>query len=51
MGQRITVMLDDDNMIKLRNKQSKLIKKSSKSISFSRVLNQVLKKALTGKNS
>jgi len=39
-------MLDDDLLKKLRNKQAKLIKKSSKSISFSRVLNDTLRDSL-----
>jgi len=39
-------MLDDDLAQKLRIKQAKLIKKSSKSISFSRVLNDALRKSV-----
>jgi len=39
-------MMDDDIIKKLRNKQAKLIKKSSKSISFSRVVNDSLKDSL-----
>jgi len=38
-------MLDDDLAQKLRTKQAKLIKKSTKSISFSRVLNDELRKS------
>jgi len=43
MSQRITVMLDDSLITKLRKIQAKQILKTKKSISFSRVLNQELK--------
>jgi len=46
MGIRITIMLDDDNSKKLRVLQAKKLKESNKSISFSRVLNDVLRKGL-----
>ncbi len=46
MGKRITVVLDDDLVKKLREKQSKLIKESVKSVSFSRVLNMTLRKVI-----
>ena len=46
MLRRITIMLDDDLLKKLRNKQAKLIKKSLKSISFSRVINDSLNDSL-----
>jgi len=39
-------MLDDELIHKIRTKQAKLIKKSSKSISFSRVLNDTLRDSL-----
>ena len=39
-------MLDDDNIKKLRIIQAKKIKESDKSISFSRVINDVLRKKL-----
>ena len=45
MGKRITVVLDDDLVKKLREKQSKLIKESLKSVSFSRMINQILRKS------
>ena len=35
-------MLDEELAKKIRMKQAKLIKESSKSVSFSRVLNEVL---------
>jgi len=46
MSKRITVVLDDDNIKKLRTIQAKKIKESDKSISFSRVINDVLRKQL-----
>ncbi len=46
MSQRITIILDDDLVSSLRQKQAKLIKGSSKSVSFSRVLNETLRKNL-----
>ena len=46
MSQRITIMLDDDIMTTLRQKQAKLITKSTKSVSFSRVLNETLRKSI-----
>ena len=46
MGKRITIVLDDDLVKKLREKQAKLIKQSQKAISFSRVINQILHKSL-----
>jgi len=39
-------MLDDDLIEKLRVKQAKLIKESTKSVSFSRVVNELLRKGL-----
>ena len=46
MSQRITIVLDDDLLKSLRQKQAKLIKESSKSVSFSRVLNASLRISL-----
>jgi len=46
MAKRITIMLDDDLLKKLHEIQAKLIKESSKSVSFSRVLNQTIRKNL-----
>ena len=43
MTQRITVLLDDALVMRLRRKQSEIIKKSPKNVSFSRVLNDCLK--------
>ena len=46
MLKRITVMLDDDLIKKLRTKQAKLIKESNQSISLSRVINEHLRTRL-----
>jgi len=46
MGNRVTIVLDDDNDKKLRLRQAKLIRESSKSVSFSRVINDILRKHL-----
>ncbi len=46
MSRRITIVLDDDNIKKLRTIQAKKIKESDKSVSFSRVINDVLRKKL-----
>ncbi len=46
MSQRITIIIDDDIATTLRQKQAKLIKGSLKSVSFSRVLNEALRKNL-----
>jgi len=47
MANRITVVLDDDNIKKLRILQAKKIRESTKSVSFSRVINDVLRKKLS----
>lgn len=44
MGQRITIVLDDDLVSKLRNIQARDIRKTKKSISFSRILNKELRR-------
>jgi len=46
MSTRVTIVLDDDNLKKLRNLQAKMIKESNKSVSFSKVINEVIKKNL-----
>jgi len=46
MAKRITVVLDDQVVKKLRIIQSKKISKSTKHVSFSRVINEELRKAL-----
>jgi len=49
MGKRITIILDDELLKKLHEIQAKQIKQSSKSVSFSRVLNDILRKGLKPK--
>ncbi|NND87282.1 MAG: hypothetical protein HKM23_08200 [Nitrosopumilus sp.] len=49
MAQRITIMLDDDLVKKLRLKQSQIIQKSSSSASFSHVVNESLRACLKTK--
>jgi len=46
MGDRVTVVMSDANIEKLRNIQAKMIKTSTKSISFSHVLNLVVSENL-----
>lgn len=46
MAKRVTIMIDDDIDKKLRLIQSKQIAKSSTSISYSKVLNETLRKQL-----
>ncbi len=46
MPKRITVVFDDELVKKLRNIQSKKISKSKKSVSFSSVINDELRKSL-----
>jgi len=43
MAKRITIMLDDDLDKKLRLKQADMIKKTQNSISFSKVINDVIR--------
>ncbi|MBI5859824.1 MAG: hypothetical protein HZB73_03845 [Nitrosarchaeum sp.] len=51
MNTRITIVLDSSNAQKLRNIQAKMIKTTSKSVSFSHVLNLVLAEGLKKFNS
>jgi hypothetical protein len=46
VGDRITIVLDPMNTEKLRNIQAKMIRSSSKSVSFSHVLNLVVNEGL-----
>jgi len=46
MGKRVTIVLDEVLVKKLRIIQSKMISKSANSVSFSRVINEILRKAL-----
>lgn len=43
---RVTIMLDDDLDQVLRDRQARLIKKTQASYSFSKVLNEALRKEL-----
>ena len=49
MGNRITIVLDDDLTKKLHDIQAKLIKESSSSINFSAVLNDTIRTGLKQK--
>jgi len=49
MAKRVTIMLDDDLVKKLRELQSKQIKETTKSVSFSQVINQSLEAGLKKK--
>ena len=49
MSKRITIMIDDDLDKKLRLRQAKLITQEHSSVSFSKVLNQTIRKSLTNK--
>jgi len=46
MPHRITIMLDDDVVKKLRTIQAKQIKESSEAVSFSKVINDHIAKSL-----
>lgn len=46
MGKRITIVLEDNLVKKLREKQSKKIKESNSSVSFSKTINDELRKIL-----
>ena len=46
MAKRITIMLDDDLVKKLHDLQAKQIKISKNSVSFSAIINEILRKSL-----
>jgi len=46
MSKRVTIMLDDDLVKKLRIKQSKMLQETNNSISFSYVINEALRTCL-----
>ncbi len=50
MGERISIVLDDDLNKKLHDIQAKLIKESQKSVSFSAVLNDIVRTGLKSKS-
>ena len=49
MTKRVTIMIDEDNDKKLRMIQAKQITQSTKSVSYSRVINEILRKAISKK--
>ena len=46
MAKRVTVVIDDEIIKKLRTIQAKQIKTTTKSVSFSSIVNQQLRKSL-----
>lgn len=46
MPKRVTIMIDDDLDKKLRLRQAKTIQQTTSSVSFSKILNEVLRKGL-----
>ncbi len=46
MTKKVTVTLDEDNIKMLRVIQAKKIRESDRSVSFSRVINDVLRKSI-----
>ncbi len=46
MSKRVTIMIDDDLDKKLRVRQAKMILQEQSSYSYSKVLNDVIRKAL-----
>jgi len=46
MSKRITIMIDNDLDKKLRDKQAKLIKETQGSYSYSKVMNETIRKVL-----
>lgn len=49
MTKRVTIMIDDDNDKKLRDLQAKRIREEQCSVSYSRVLNDILSRSLKRK--
>jgi len=46
MARRITIVLDDDIVKKLREKQAKLIRETSEAVSFSKIVNNAIRKSI-----
>ncbi len=46
MGKRVTIVIDDDLNKKLRVLQAKIIQQENASCSYSKVMNQLLRKSL-----
>jgi len=45
MGKRVTIMIDDDLDKKLRQHQAKMIQQKQKSYSYSKTINEALRKS------
>jgi len=50
MSRRMTIMLDDDLVKKLRVRQAKLIQKNIESVSYSKVVNFYLRNGLSNES-
>ena len=46
MSKRITIMIDDDIDKKLRQRQARMIQQTSETYSYSKTINDILKKSL-----
>ena len=46
MSKRVTIMIDDDLDKKLRMRQAKMITQSQTSYSYSKVINEIIRKAI-----
>ncbi len=46
MSNRVTIVIDDELMKKLRKKQAAMIQKTSKNVSFSKLITEYLEKSL-----
>ena len=46
MSKRVTIMIDDDLDKKLRFRQAKIISQEQRSYSYSKVINEILRKTL-----
>ena len=46
MARRVTIVMDEDIIKKLHERQAKQIKESAKSISFSSVVNETIRKQI-----
>jgi hypothetical protein len=46
MSKRITVMIDDDIDKKLRQRQARMIQQTSETYSYSKTINDILRKSL-----
>lgn len=46
MSKRVTIIIDDDVDKKLRQRQSKIIQQTNETYSFSKTINELLRKSL-----